>query len=91
MKLRQILIKNFHDYVNGNEVEATAEIKEGNIIRPGEHVMVFKDSFAALSDIPVPREKQDLSIGIEGTVIQTIISESEEKGRHLQKIKVKKI
>jgi hypothetical protein len=88
--MNQVLIKNFSDYVNGREVEATASLQPGTMLQPGERVLAFKDSIAATTSIPVPREKQDLSIGIEGTVTQVDIQQPE-SGSKLQKLKVIKV
>jgi hypothetical protein len=53
-------------------------------------VMVYKDSLAATSSLAVPREKQDLSIGIEGTITSVDANDPVQKGSHTQRIKVKK-
>jgi len=92
MELHQVLIKNFQDYLDGKEVEATAKLKENKVLQPGDHVLVFKDSLAATSTLSVPRSKQDLSIGIEGTVTQVDMRDPVKKeGSGILKIKVKKL
>lgn len=53
-------------YLNGKEVDATAESTEN--IFEGDHVLVFRNSISATSSVSVPREKQSDYIGIEGIV-----------------------
>jgi hypothetical protein len=90
MEKQEVKIKNYQEYIEGMEVEATVEVKNNKIIRPGERVMVFKDSMAASSPIPVPREKQHQAIGVEGVVTGTEIRESDKSGSLIQILKLMK-
>jgi hypothetical protein len=91
MELHQVLIKNFNDYVEGREVEARVEIKGNKLLHPGERVLAFKDSLAAVTSLPVPREKQDHTIGVEGTITAVEIREPVKQGSGFMKLRVKKI
>jgi hypothetical protein len=91
MELKQVLVKNFTDFINGREVDAIVELKENKIIQPGENVLAFKDSLAATTSLAVPREKQDLSIGVQGTVTEVVPGEPMQKSNHVQRLKIKKV
>lgn len=90
MELHHVLIKNFHDYLAGREVEATIELKEGEAIAPGEHVLVLRDSVASRTSIPVPREKQDYAMGVEGTITEIKMRDSIKGNSRTHVVKVKK-
>ena len=69
MKLPKVVIKdNFNEYISGKEVKATLADSASAPLQTGEHVIAFKDSLAAVTDVPVPRQQQSHYIGIEGTV-----------------------
>ena len=66
MSLQSINLKPvlYHDYVEGKDVVCSS-----SLLQPGEHVMVFKDTIAATSSVPVPHSSQHSdSIGVEGIV-----------------------
>jgi hypothetical protein len=55
----------YHDYVEGKEVSCASKLS----LHTGDHVMVYKNSLAASTSIPVPHSSwQSESIGIEGLV-----------------------
>ncbi|MFZ6011806.1 MAG: hypothetical protein ACOYXT_15800 [Bacteroidota bacterium] len=93
MRLESVYIKeNFSEYLNGNEVEVVTELQEEKSLYPGDHVMVYKDTIAATSDLAVPKHQQSHYIGIEGTITDIGIRESEnQSGRKIQVLKVKKL
>jgi hypothetical protein len=91
MKAHEILIKNFTDYVDGREVEATAELKDNRVFHPGDHILGYKDSIAAAANISVPRKLQDSSIAIEGTIIAVEINKPAAAPNGIMKLKIKKI
>lgn len=67
MKTLYILPEDFQQFVNGSEVNCT--ISNEKSIQPGEEVLVYKDSVAAITDAATPtREKQDDYLGLEGIV-----------------------
>lgn len=69
MELPKVVIKdNFNGYLIGEEVKAAVVGSAAVPLQPGEHVIAFKDSLAAVSDVPVPKQQQSHYIGIEGTV-----------------------
>jgi hypothetical protein len=90
MELHQALIKNFNDYLAGREVEATIHLKDGETVIEGERVLAVKDSISATTDVPVPRSKQVLAIGIEGTVTE-IGMRGPSASPRTQIVKVKKL
>lgn len=68
MELPKVIIKDrYADYLNGKEVEATL-VSEKKKIEKGSHVMGFHNSIAVNTTVPVPKEKQDHYIGVEGMV-----------------------
>jgi archaeosine-15-forming tRNA-guanine transglycosylase len=78
--LPKVVIKSdFHDYLEGKEVEAAFVSNHPDQVWPGEHVLAFKDSVAATSDIPVPTSQLSHTIGIEGTVTQVVHSKLPEQ------------
>jgi hypothetical protein len=91
MKAHEILIKNFSDYVDGREVEATAELKDNRVFHPGDHILGYHDSIAAASNISVPHKLQDRSIGVEGTIIAVEINKPAATSSGTMKLKIKKI
>ena len=91
MALAEVLIKNFEDYLKGAEIEATSVVKGDAMIRPGDHVLVYKDSIAARTNISVPKGKEDHSIGVEGTVVKTELREPVQAGSRIQILRIKKI
>ena len=69
MELPKVVIKdNFNEYLSGKEVKAALADAASAPLQPGEHVIAFKDSLAAVTDVPVPKQQQSHYIGIEGTV-----------------------
>jgi hypothetical protein len=71
MNLPKVVIKdNFNDYLEGKEVKASFISQTKEQAWPGEHVMAFKDSIAAGTNVPVPKSQQSHFIGIEGTITQ---------------------
>lgn len=79
MSLYKVIIKqDFHDYLDGKEVEATFVSRKPEQVWPGEHVLAFKDTAAATSDIPRPTADFSTAIGIEGTVTQVYHSKTAE-------------
>lgn len=69
MELPKVIIKqNYTAYLNGNEVTASLVGSTSAPLQPGAHVIAFKDSIAAASDVPVPKAQQAHYIGVEGTV-----------------------
>jgi hypothetical protein len=55
----------YHDYVVGKEIHC--ETKQQ--LHTGDHVMVFKDTIAVSTSVPVPHSSQQSdSIGVEGLV-----------------------
>jgi hypothetical protein len=91
MELHQVLIKNFNDFVNGQEVEVTEELKGNKILHPGERILAFKDSIAVTSGVSVPRGKEDHAIGIEGTITSVELRDPVKQGSRTMKLKIKKI
>ncbi|MBT1705699.1 hypothetical protein [Chryseosolibacter indicus] len=90
MELKELRIKNYSDYLNGREVEALVELTKDTILKPGERVLVYKDSVSIASSVPVPREKQHQSIGVEGVVTQAQIIEPVQDGAIKQVLRIKK-
>lgn len=69
MQMPKVVIKeNYTAYLNGKEVTASLVGPVAAPLQPGAHVMAFKDSIAAASDVPVPKAQQAHYIGVEGTV-----------------------
>lgn len=91
MVLHQALIKNFNEYLAGGEVLATVHLKDNEIITPGEHVLVLRDTVASTTDIPTPRDKQTSVIGVEGTITEIQINETVMTGHRAQIVKVVKL
>lgn len=83
--MKQVLIKAFHQYLDGEEVEARTEASEA--LHPGDKVLAFKDSISATSDVSVPRSSQHSAIGIEGIVVDV---QTMENNRGL-KLRVRKL
>jgi hypothetical protein len=90
MEMHKVLIKNFSEYLTGKEVEATIKLQENEVLSPGEKVLVMKDSIAAATNIPVPRDKQDLSIGVEGTITEIKMREAVKGSPRIQTIMIRK-
>jgi hypothetical protein len=86
MELPKVVIENFNDFLRGKEVEAKP-ISSEVLIERGAHVVAYKDSIAANTNIPVPREELHRAIGIEGTVTQIGLPQSEQQ----QILKVRKV
>lgn len=86
MELPKVVIENFIDFLKGKEVEARPISSEVQIER-GAHVVAFRNSIAARTNIPVPREELHSAIGIEGTVTQIALPQSEQQ----QILKVRKV
>jgi hypothetical protein len=75
MSLPKVVIKDhFDEYLNGVEVKAFLVDSVDAPLQPGEHVIAFKDSLAATTDIPVPKQQQAHYIGVEGAVTHTEVS-----------------
>jgi hypothetical protein len=91
MKTHQILIKNFTDYIDGREVDAITELKDNRVFHPGDHILGFRDSVAASSNVPVSHKLQDHSIGIEGTITAVEVSKPAGGNTGIMKLKIKKI
>lgn len=95
MELKTVLLNNnlYQEYLNGQEVECTANQINNKNIQPGDHIMVYKDTLASASDIPTPtREKQSEYIGIEGTVTQiNTLTGIHRNEAALQSLKVRKL
>jgi hypothetical protein len=89
MSIPKVIIKqDFHDYLNGKEVEATFVAGTPEEVWPGEPVLAFQDSVAANSDMPVPTSQLSHVIGIEGTVTQVLHSKTAESA-HLDEPVIK--
>jgi hypothetical protein len=91
MELREIIVEDFNNFINGNEVEATAELKDNKIIHPGERILAFKNSLAAETSIPVPREKQDHAMGIEARVTAVELRDPVKSGKKIMRLRVQKV
>ena len=78
----------YFDFLQGAEVRAGIIGKHGQIPATGEHVMVFKHSIAAETEVPVPKSQQSHYIGIEGMV--TAVERGHSAGLH-PVLKVRKI
>ena len=90
MELRKVVIKdNFNDFLNGKEVEAALLPPLKNSISPGEHVLAFKDSIAATTNVSVPKEEMHRTIGVEGTVVSTSVKTN--PSAEGVRVKIKKI
>lgn len=71
MELPKVIIKdNYNEYLNGKEVTAALAGSSSAPLQPGAHVIAFKDSIAAATDVPVPKQQQAHYIGVEGTVTE---------------------
>lgn len=89
MNLPKVVIKdNFTDYLDGKEVKATFITQSKEQAWPGEHVMAFKDSIAADTNVSVPKSQQSHFIGIEGTITQVI---NDAAAKNTQFVKVVKV
>ncbi len=89
MELPKVIIKdNYAEYLNGKEVKASLVSSASSPLQPGAHVIAFKDSIAAASEVPVPKQQQAHYIGIEGTVTQV---EPSSAGRHVSERQVVRI
>jgi hypothetical protein len=88
MALQEIYVKGFDKYLAGDEIEAVCKSQP---VQEGDRVLVFKDSVAATIGIPVPRGKEDRSIGVEGIVTHAQVREPGGSGSRNQLIRIRKI
>jgi hypothetical protein len=89
MELPKVIIKDdYSAYLNGKEVKAALIDSVSAPLEPGNHVIAFKDSIAAASDVPVPKQQQSHYMGVEGTVteIETVSANRHSSERQLIKI-----
>ena len=77
-------------YLAGAEVQSSVDTNNKKM-EPGQHVMVFKDTVAASTSLPVPADKESESIGVEGMVIQVNSVTDMKKGTTQQQLKVKRL
>lgn len=73
----------YHDYVEGKEIHCFSKFD----LHTGDHVMVYKNTIAASTSVPVPHSSQQSeAIGVEGIV--TIVEQS---GAAATEVAIKKI
>lgn len=91
MNLKTVYLKdNYLDYLTGAEVESILNTKNMTM-EPGQHVLVFKDSIAAVTDIAITPEKEPDNIGVEGLVTQVSQVTDLNKGSTVQHLKLKRL
>lgn len=55
----------YHDFVEGRQIQCSSDLE----LHSGEHVVVYKNTLAASTSVPVPHSNQQSdSIGVEGIV-----------------------
>jgi hypothetical protein len=91
MELREIIVEDFNNFISGNEVEVTAELKDNKLLHPGDHILAVKNSLAAETTLPVPREKQDQAIGIEARVTAVELRDPVKSGKKIMRLRVQKV
>lgn len=92
MELPKVIIKDaYSEYLEGKEVKAALADSSSAPLQPGAHVLAFKDSIAAATDVPVPKQQQAHYIGVEGTVTEVEAVSSGHATSERQLIRVKKI
>jgi hypothetical protein len=76
----------YHEFLEGKEVVCQSDRLSSKDIAVGEHVMIFKDSASAETNVSPPRrEMQSEYIGIEGSVLS--IPRPEEMGKNVFRIR----
>jgi len=91
MNLQTVYLRdNYHDYLTGAEVESILNTKN-TIMEPGQHVLVFKDSIAAVTNLAITPEKESDNIGVEGLVTQVRQVTDLNKGSTVQHLKLKRL
>jgi hypothetical protein len=89
MNLKSIKLDktNYHDYLEGKEVLCSASSLTTKNLREGEHVLVYRDTVAANTDVSLPkREMQSEYIGIEGLVTSVRSATDNQEGVTIKKI-----
>ncbi len=72
----------YHEFLEGKEVVCQSDSLSSKDIVVGEHVLIFKDSTSAETNVSPPRrEMQSEYIGIEGSVLS--VPRSEELGKNV--------
>lgn len=91
MNIQTVYLRdNYDDYLTGAEVESTLNTKN-TTLEPGQHVMVFRDTIAAVTDIAITPGKQADNIGVEGMITQVRQVTDLNKGQTAQHLKLKRL
>lgn len=92
MELPKVIIRGaYSEFLNGREVKAALADSSAAPLQPGARVIAFKDSIAAATDVPVPKQQQAHYIGVEGTVTEVEVVSSGHATSDRQLIRIKKI
>lgn len=96
MEMKSLTLDNatYHEYLEGKEVSCTADHLTNKSVKEGDHIMVYKDTLASNSDVPLPRrEIQSDYIGTEGIVtsVRKNRTEHENTPETVNEVFIKKI
>jgi hypothetical protein len=92
MDLPKVIIKDdYNEYLEGKVVKAALASSASAPLQPGTRVIAFKDSIAAATDIPVPKQQQAHYIGVEGTVTEIELVATGYEPSDRQTVRVKKL
>jgi hypothetical protein len=89
MNLTSVKLDNnsYHEYLEGKEVLCPASALATKHLAEGQHVLVYKDTVAAGTNISPPKsEMQSEYIGVEGKVTNVNIMHGNERGIAIIKI-----
>jgi len=89
MNLTSVKLDNnsYHEYLAGKEVLCPASAVATRHLTEGEHVLVYKDTVAAGTNISPPKsEMQSEYIGVEGKVTSINVMRGNERGIAIVKI-----
>jgi hypothetical protein len=92
MELPKVIIKdNYNEYLEGKKVKAALIDAASAPLQAGSHVIAFKDSIAAASEVPVPKQQQSHYIGVEGIVTEVDIVSAQRHSSERQLVSVQKL